>query len=171
MVSIGFSRPAHVLGILALIVAGWGVVAYNVQVQLRGEAVDSHLRAAIDSDAANVYGLLPEYLSHVAPLVESVHIRRLFKSAINVSFSFVPDLGDASGDVIGVTRDSEKVLALAVDNVVSEIAEGSGSAGGRCAVAAPRKFGGPMIGTRTVVVPEDGVYVVNTRRKVGLVLA
>lgn len=161
----------HVRGVLALVVAGRRVVAYGVQVEFRRLTIDGHLGSTVDGDAADVGGLLPENLCKVAPLVEGGHVGVGIESAVDVSLSLVPGLGDTGSGVVGITRDGEKVLALAIGDVVSKVTVGSGSAGSSCAVVAPLEVGSTVVGTGAVVVPENGVLVVDTGGKVGLAIA
>lgn len=164
-------RPGDVLGVLALVVTRRRVVADGVQAELGRLAVDGHLGAAVDGHAADVGGLLPEDLGEVTPLVEGVHVGGGAECTVDVGLGLVPGLGHAGGGVVRVAGDGEEVLALAVDGVVLEVAEGGGVAGSGLAVVGPLEVGGVVVGASAVVVPEHGVLVVGALVELGLALA
>jgi hypothetical protein len=170
IVLVGTNGRDNVLGKLGGHVARRGVIADGVHVRCHVGAVDSH--------AADVGGLLPYNLGQMAPrmkdgLVKLVRVRRIVRGlltpeGVEIRLSLVEGFSDTSSCVVGVTRDGIEVLALTLGDEMLKLARGSSLLGTGCAVFAPLEVGGTVVGTSTVVMPDDSVLVVFAGRERGL---
>lgn len=90
------------------------VVTDGVLVHCRRLSSNNHAAAAIDRDAADRGGALPQHLGEMANVVEHI-IGNTGLAKVphhGPEFTLVPALRNASSDIKGASRDSEKVLAL-----------------------------------------------------------
>jgi len=136
-------------------VACRGVVADRELIQLRCRAIDFHIGAAIEGNAANTSGTLPEHLSQMANVVKhSVGNAGLAKVRLHRwKLTLIPALCDACRHVEDCTRDGEEILALvrSFRNVVRKIARLCGNTSVILTGRVPCEWSGAMVRASSVV--------------------
>jgi hypothetical protein len=157
----------NVLGVLAAHVASRSVVTDGVLVHRRGRAADDHVAAAVNGDASDTGSGLPDQLRQVTHTVKNVlgnvllaeiwHHRR--------QLALVPAVGDARGNVEGVARDSEEVLAL-TSSLGDEVRKSAFLGRNESVVLAgftPGQWLGAVVCASSVVVVQHGSFILGSR--------
>jgi hypothetical protein len=159
--------------VLTANIACRSVVADSILVQHGRGAIDLHVGATVNGNAANLGGSLPKHLGQVANAVEDIFGNVSHFSKVRLhrwELALIPALCDAGGDVERFSRDSEEILALVSSwrEVVRKVACLSSNKGIGFAGGVPRQRCSTVVRASSIVMVQHCGLIFTSRGQVCL---